>query len=81
MPNERLVFDSVTAGAMPVPERATEWGEPAALSVKVKAAGRLPVTVGLKTTLMVQFAPAASVPVQLLVWEYADAPAPVRAKL
>ena len=53
---------------MPVPERLTDWGLPVALSVTARAAPRLPATEGVKVTLMVQLAPAASELPQLLVW-------------
>jgi hypothetical protein len=37
-----------------VPVRATVWGLPAALSVRLSAAVRLPLAVGAKVTLIVQ---------------------------
>ena len=62
-PKLRLVGFSVTAGAetVPVPESATLCGLPAALSLIVTLALRLPVAVGENVTLSVQVAPAASV--------------------
>jgi hypothetical protein len=57
----------VAAGAMPVPERLTDCGLPAALSVKVSEAARLPLTEGVKVTLIVHFAPAATELLQVLV--------------
>jgi hypothetical protein len=57
----RLVGDSVTAGAVPVPLKATLCGLPAALSVTFTVDVRLPVWVGVNTTLIVQLALAASV--------------------
>jgi len=53
---------------MPVPERPTDWGLPVALSVMARAAARLPAADGVKVTLMVQLAPAATEMPQLLVW-------------
>ena len=52
---------------MPVPDRVTVCGDPDALSVTVKAPERVPVTVGVKVTLMVQLMPGASVAPQPLV--------------
>src|SRR5437762_4467646 len=51
----------------PVPERLAVCGLLVALSVTVKAPLRVPVAVGVKVTLIVQFAPAASEAAQLLV--------------
>jgi hypothetical protein len=65
----RLAGDSVTAGAVPVPLKATLCGLPAALSVTFTVAVRLPVLVGVNTTLIVQLAFAASDPWQLFVCE------------
>lgn len=53
---------------VPVPERLTDWGLPAALSVMAMAAVRLPLADGVKVTLMVQFEPAGTELPQLLVW-------------
>ena len=44
----------------PIPDNATFCGLPAALSVMLSAAVRVPLDVGLKVTLMLQLAPAAS---------------------
>ena len=44
-----------------MPLRASDCGLPLALSVMVTLALRLPVAVGVKVTLIVQFAPAAKV--------------------
>ena len=53
--------DSVT-GAMPVPESETVWGLLGALSVMVRAAtDAAPNVTGLKVSMTVQLAPAASV--------------------
>lgn len=53
---------------VPVPDKATDCGLPDALSVTERVPLRGPVTVGVKVTLMLQFAPAASVLPQLFVW-------------
>ena len=66
----RLVGAKVTAGAgafAPVPDRLTVWGLPVALSVMVIVPGWLPVAVGVKVTVMVQLAPAATEAPQVLV--------------
>ena len=57
-------------GATPVPVRATVCGLPVALSVTVMVPGWLPVAVGVKVTVMVQLAPAATEVPQVLVWAY-----------
>src|ERR1017187_8098181 len=44
----------------PVPDRPTDCGLPVALSVRVIAAVRVPVVVGLKVTPIVQLVPAAT---------------------
>ena len=60
-PKVRLVGERLTpVGAVPVPERLTVWGLPLALSVMLSEAVRLPLAVGLKVTLTVQLAPAAT---------------------
>jgi hypothetical protein len=61
VPNARLVGLRVTAGAVPVPVRATVCGLPLALSVIEREAVSLPLMVGLKVTEMVQLVPAAIV--------------------
>jgi hypothetical protein len=53
---------------VPVPERPTTCGLPAALSAIVSEAARLPLAVGLKVTLMVQLALTATELGQLFVW-------------
>lgn len=52
---------------VPVPDKATDCGLPDALSVTMRAPLREPVVVGVKVTLILQFAPAARVLPQLLV--------------
>ena len=52
---------------MPVPERLTLWGLPLRLSAMLRAAVAAPLAEGLKVTLIVQLAPAATELPQLLV--------------
>ena len=69
--NVRLVGAKLTAGAervTPVPVRLTVCGLLLALSAMVMAPVRLPTAVGVKVTLMVQLAPAATDVPQMLVW-------------
>ena len=66
-PKERLAGERLTTGAVPVPVRATVWGLPVALSVRESEAARLPLAEGVKVTLIVQLAPAATELPQLLV--------------
>ncbi len=68
MPKLRLVGERLTAGAVPVPLRPTVCGLPAALSLMLSVALRVPVAVGVKVTLIEQLAPAATDVPQLLVW-------------
>src|SRR5580692_5654348 len=68
MPKLRLVGERPTAGAVPVPVSETVWALPLALSVIVIAPLRVPVTVGVKVTLIAQFAPAATLVPQVFVW-------------
>jgi hypothetical protein len=58
VPKLKLVGESFAV--VPVPLSETFCGLPAALSVKLRAAVRVPLAVGLKVTLIVQLAPAAS---------------------
>ena len=58
----------LATGASPVPERATDWGLLAAVSATITDAVRVPAAAGLKVTLMVQLAPAATELAQLFVW-------------
>ena len=60
---ERLAEDET-----PVPLRLAVWGLPAALSLTVRVAVRVPVAVGVNVTLIVQLPPAATLDPQLLVW-------------
>jgi hypothetical protein len=59
------VGESVTPGAVAVPVRETVCGLPAALSVTLTAAVRVPVAVGLNVTLVVQLLPAAKLAPQV----------------
>ena len=66
MPKLKEVGERLTAGAgvpdeTPLPVRLTFCGLPVALSVTVTVPVSAPVVAGLKTTLNVQLAPAASV--------------------
>jgi hypothetical protein len=64
-----------------VPERLTDWGLPAALSVMVSEAKRLPLAEGVKMTLIEQLPPAATELPQLLVWAKSLAFEPESARL
>lgn len=66
-----------TSGAVPVPVTAADCGEPAALSAMEIAAVRAAAEAGVKVTVMVQVAPAASDAPQLLLWPKELALAPV----
>ena len=71
LPKLRLVVERVAAGPVvvaPVPLRLTVCGLPAALSVIERVPERVPVAVGVKVTLMVQLAAAATEAPQVLVW-------------
>ena len=69
MPKARLAGERLTTGAVlvPVPERLTVWGLPLALSAMLSAAVRAPLADGVKVTLIVQLAPAATLVPQLFV--------------
>src|SRR5438477_6103097 len=70
LPNARLAGDKLTAAGVavvPVPERLTLCGLPAALSVMVTAPARAPAAAGVKVMLMGHPAPAASEVPQVLV--------------
>ncbi len=68
-PKARLAGERLAAGAVlaPVPERLTVWGLPLALSAMLSVAVPEPLAEGLKVTLIVQLAPAATELPQLLV--------------
>src|SRR5437016_1758315 len=61
LPKSRLVGANPTPGAVPFPLRENICGLPPALSVTDSDPVRAPEAVGVKVTLMVQFAPAAKV--------------------
>jgi hypothetical protein len=67
LPKVRVVAESSTPEAAPVPVRLTVWGLPAALSVNTTEAVRVPVEVGVKVTLSVHWADGASEEPQVLV--------------
>jgi hypothetical protein len=54
---------------VPVPDRLMVWVAGLALSVMVTDPVLVPAAVGLKVTLRVQLAPAATLEPQVLVWE------------
>ena len=63
--------EAATEKSMPIPVSPAEWGLPGPSSVMVSVALRAPAAVGLKVTLKVQLAPAASVAgnaPQVFVW-------------
>jgi hypothetical protein len=69
------------AGTIPTPVRLTVWLPPGALSVMLRAALRVPVAGGVKVTLIVQLAPAATELPQLLLCAKLLALVPVIASL
>jgi hypothetical protein len=69
LPKLRLVGASRTVGVVPVPVVVTVWGLLEALSVTTTVPESVPVFVGVKTTLMVQFPAAATEDPQVLVCE------------
>src|ERR1035437_10307219 len=81
LPKERLEGETLTVEVVQAPETLTVWGLPVALSAMAMAAMRVPAAVGLKVTLMVQLAPAATLDPQLLVWAKSLALAPDTAML
>src|SRR5207237_510593 len=72
---------TVGEGAKPVPLRLIVCGLAGALSVMLMAAVRLPAAPGVKVTLMVQLAPAATEPPQLSVSAKSPVLVPVTAML
>ena len=68
----------VARGAVPVPDSALVCGEPAELSATDNVAAKLAADAGVKTTEMVQVAPAARDEPQVLVWLKSAGLAPVR---
>ena len=80
-PKERLVAESVTGAAIPVPLSLIDCGEVVALSVMVNAAVNAPAAAGAKCPWMVQLAPTARLVPQLLPNTKEDAFVPVTATL
>ena len=66
---------------IPVPERPAVCGLFGALSVTANVALSVPTIDGVKVTLMVQLAPAATLALQLLVWAKSPGLAPVKPML
>jgi len=58
----------VLARYVPVPDTAACWGLAPPLSLTLTEALREPVLMGLNVTVMLQLAPAATWPTQVLVW-------------
>jgi hypothetical protein len=81
LPKDKLLGERLAAGAVPVPVRLALWGLPLALSAMLTEAARLPLADGVKVTLMVQLAPAATELPQVLVWAKSLALVPVTATL
>jgi len=81
LPKFRLVGEKLTVNVTPVPVRPMVCGLPAALSVIVTLAVRLPFAVGVKVTLMVQLAPAARELPHVFVWTKSPLLVPVIAIL
>ena len=81
--NVRLVGERLADGIAPCPSRrgSRVWGLPLALSATLSEAVQLPLAEGLKVTLIVQLAPAATELPQLLVWAKSLGLAPVSARL
>jgi hypothetical protein len=77
------VGERLTEGAalVPVPVKLTVCGLPAALSEMLRVPLRVPVAVGVKVTVIVQSAPAATELPQLLVSAKSPALVPVTARL
>jgi hypothetical protein len=75
------VAEKFRPGAVPVPLRVTDCGLPAALSVIVTLAARLPLAAGAKVTLMVQFEPPARELPHVFVWTKSPLLVPVIAML
>jgi hypothetical protein len=72
----RLEGETPATEAVPVPESATVCGLLTASLAKVMAAVRVPFAVGVKVTLIVHLAPAATLDPQLFVWAKSLALAP-----
>src|SRR3981081_2527820 len=55
-----LAADRTIAGAVPIPDKATECGLPGALSVRINCPDLTPVAVGVNVTGSVQLPPGAT---------------------
>lgn len=71
-PKLTVVAERLAVGLTPVPVRLTVWGLPAALSVTLRVPLAVPLAVGVKLTLIVQLAPAATLVPQVFVWANPD---------
>ena len=80
LPKASEVGDKLTA-VMPVPVSDVVWGLVPALSLTDSVALRNPTAVGLKVTLMVQFAPAATLEPHVLLWAKSPELVPVKVML
>ena len=78
---EQASVDTPNPAATPVPVSVIACGEPAALSVMVTEAARLPTASGSKVTEILQNAPAATLEPQVLVWPKSPELVPVTAML
>ena len=63
------LLDELAAEVIPLPLRATVCTDPAALSVMLRAAFNSPEAAGVKVTVIVQLAPAATLVPHMLVCE------------
>jgi hypothetical protein len=77
LPKVSDVGETLAVRETPVPLRLTVCGLPLASSLMLREALRLPVAVGVKVTLMVQLAPAATDVPQVLLWAKSPALVPV----
>ena len=67
LPKLTLVGLTLSSSDIPVPESATTCGLPVALSEMLSEAARLPAAEGVKVTVRVQLAPAATELPQVLI--------------
>jgi hypothetical protein len=74
--NAMLEEDRLACGAAPVPLSETVCGEPAALSLTLSVAAKLPPVEGTKVTEILQLPPAASVDWHVVVSVNAEDAAP-----
>jgi len=79
--NVRLVAERLAVTAVPVPVKLTVCGLPAALSRMLIVAVRVPATVGVNVTLIVQLPPAATELPQVVVSGKSPGLSPVTPKL